>query len=119
MKKYFFLVAAISLLIGAGSTYALVEVKQFADVVEGSYYESAVTRMTAMGVIQGKEDGLFHPNDAVSRAEAVTMIDRYNNETLERDNDMATMICLVFDESSSDHPDYPALYEKWCGQAPL
>ncbi len=50
--------------------------KVFEDVPAGSDYSEAVTMLSDLGVIQGKDDGKYHPEDTITRAEACAMIAR-------------------------------------------
>jgi hypothetical protein len=51
----------------------------FSDVPEGSFYDSAVGDMYSRGIIKGFEDGDFHPNDFVTRAQIAVMLQRFAN----------------------------------------
>ncbi|MCQ2911349.1 MAG: S-layer homology domain-containing protein, partial [Clostridia bacterium] len=42
----------------------------------GTNYEEAVTKLINLGIIRGYEDGLFHGDNELSRAEAVVIINR-------------------------------------------
>lgn len=48
----------------------------FADVPAGSAYAGAVAAARNRGIVQGGTDGLFHPNSAITRQSAMTMICR-------------------------------------------
>ncbi len=48
----------------------------FQDVAAGSWYADDVERAYVLGVIQGTEDNVFHPNAAVTRGQTVTMLYR-------------------------------------------
>lgn len=50
--------------------------KVFDDVPAGSDYSEAITMLSDLGVIQGKDDGYYHPEDTITRAEACAMIAR-------------------------------------------
>ena len=50
--------------------------KVFEDVKAGSDYSEAITMLSDLGVIQGKDDGKYHPEDTITRAEACAMIAR-------------------------------------------
>ncbi len=49
----------------------------FPDVVEGSYYETAVAWAAANGIVEGYEDGTFRPLRSITRQEMVKMFYRY------------------------------------------
>ena len=44
--------------------------------IEGTEFEAAVTRLAALGVITGREDGKFYPNDTISRSEFAAVLVR-------------------------------------------
>lgn len=48
----------------------------FSDVEDGSWYAEYVKKASAMGLIKGYPDGTFKPDSTVTRAEAVTMMNR-------------------------------------------
>ena len=50
--------------------------KVFEDVPAGSDYSEAITMLSDLGIIQGKDDGKYHPEDTITRAEACAMIAR-------------------------------------------
>lgn len=50
--------------------------KEFPDVKRGTWYYDAVMKASALGLVNGMPDGGFHPLEPVSRAEAVTIINR-------------------------------------------
>lgn len=99
MKKFLLWSVLLNLVI-SGSVYAAVQVKQFADVEAGSYYDTAVDSMVNAGVVKGYDDGLFHPYDAVNRAQAVTMFDRYDQKLEKRIDYLEAMICNGMDKDS-------------------
>lgn len=47
----------------------------FADI-DGSWAKAVIEQANAAGIVYGYEDGTFRPNSTLTRAEAVTMIDR-------------------------------------------
>ena len=50
--------------------------KVFEDVPAGSDYSEAITMLSDLGIIQGKDDGKYHPEDTITRAEACALIAR-------------------------------------------
>ena len=48
----------------------------FTDVASGSWYESFVATAADRGWVQGDGDGTFRPNDSITRAEAVVIMNR-------------------------------------------
>lgn len=57
--------------------------KQFSDVNSLDWYYNYVQIASSRGVITGKEDGTFKPNDKISRAQMAVMIYRAFNETVD------------------------------------
>jgi len=50
--------------------------KTFSDVDDSAWYAETIAKASALGYITGYTDGTFKPNRAVTRAEAVTMVNR-------------------------------------------
>lgn len=50
---------------------------RFTDVPETHWAYKAIESLADMGIINGYEDGTFKPDEAVTRAELATMLDRY------------------------------------------
>ena len=44
--------------------------------ISGHWAENAIVSMFNAGVVQGRVDGTFHPDDSITRAEVATMFDR-------------------------------------------
>lgn len=49
----------------------------FTDVPDGQFYTNAVIWASTNGIVNGYEDGDFHPGDAITREQIVTMLHRY------------------------------------------
>ena len=49
----------------------------FPDVAPDAWYAQAVNTLARAGIILGSTDGLYHPEDNLTRAELVTLIDRF------------------------------------------
>ena len=56
------------------------QTNDFSDVSASDWYNNAISTLTNAGILDGYEDGTFRPNNAITRAEAVTLV----NRTLER-----------------------------------
>lgn len=97
-----------------GSALAYFDVKHFDDVETTSYYSNAVDRMVFKSVIQGYDDGLFHPNDAVNRAQAVTMLYRYDQQLQQRIDYLEDLLCNGFDANSSSNSNFTQAYTEVC-----
>ena len=50
--------------------------KAFVDVTSGNPYKNAITFAASAGIITGYEDATFRPDNNISRAEVVTMVNR-------------------------------------------
>ena len=66
------LVAAAMILTSVFSVSAA----SFTDVSDSDRYYEAVEILTALDIIEGYEDGTFRPDETITRAEAVTIVDR-------------------------------------------
>ncbi|WP_427337859.1 S-layer homology domain-containing protein [Caloranaerobacter sp. DY30410] len=75
MKKILSLVLVLSLVLGAFS-FAFAATPSD---VEGTKYEDAVTRLAALGVLNGYPDGTFKPNNSITRAEFTAAVIRALN----------------------------------------
>ena len=56
---------------------AVNDILSFDDVEEGTWYADAVRWATASGVVNGYGNGLFGPNDAITREQMAAMLYRY------------------------------------------
>ena len=108
-------------LVSLGIVYAANTVKKFPDVDYASWYGGSVDIMSARGVINGYENGNFGPNDAVTRAQFVTMLDK--NDTLSpnynRIMDLRTLICVgmgkeAFPADDATWGNVQKVYENVC-----
>ena len=57
--------------------------KTFPDIKSSAWYYNYVQIASSRGIITGKEDGTFKPNDKITRAQMATMIYRAFNETVD------------------------------------
>ncbi len=64
------------------------EVQKFADVTPDKWYYEAVNNYAKTGILKGKDDGLFHPDDYVTNGE------------------FATILCRVSEQASEDYKLY-------------
>ena len=53
---------------------ALPPAAAFADVREGDWFRDAVLLLTEAGIIHGFDDGLFHPEQLLTKAQLVKML---------------------------------------------
>lgn len=64
---------------------------QFSDILN-SWAEDDINRAAAAGLIQGYEDGTFRPQSDITRAEAVTIVNRVLGRSPDKDHLLAGMI---------------------------
>ena len=74
----------------------------FPDVPAGSYYENAVTKASNEGWVTGYANGLFGPSDNISRADLVTILDRYNQKVEENTQNLKLILCDNKDNASNN-----------------
>ena len=60
----------------------------FSDVLPNDWYNTAVSTMVNMGIIQGYEDGTFRPNANITRAEFATIAARFLASGYEVEDDL-------------------------------
>lgn len=73
--------------------------------IQGHWAEESIERAAALGWVHGYMDGLFHPNDTVTRAEAMAMINRVLGRLPENEEDL-----LPDMKTWSDNADPKAWY---------
>lgn len=49
---------------------------KFTDVPETHWAYEAINKFAELGIIEGYEDGTFHPDEPLTRAEAVALLNR-------------------------------------------
>lgn len=76
MKKLLSLLLVLSLLCLTvlAAEEPVADSSPYPDVTAEDAYYQAVADATALGLMQGSDDGLFHPTDAVNRAAAVVVL---------------------------------------------
>lgn len=70
LKKVISTIAAVALLATSASAFAVT----FPDVDESASYAGAVDLLTAIGVVNGDDNGKFNPDNTVTRAEFAKMV---------------------------------------------
>ena len=71
----------------------LTKTNPYSDVAATSWYNTAVSTLSAMGIITGYPDGTFRPNAAITRAEFAAIAARFDNDgdkTTAKFSDIAT-----------------------------
>ncbi len=92
--------AVIALAISA-STFATVSfAKSFTDVASTASYAEAVDVLSALGIIDGYEDGSFQPDKTIKRSEAAKIIVAMNNKLATAESRMGA---TKFNDVAADH----------------
>ena len=71
----------------------LTKTNRYSDVAATSWYNTAVSTLSSMGIITGYPDGTFGPNAAITRAEFAAIAARFDNDgdkTAAKFSDIAT-----------------------------
>ena len=84
--------------------------RSFSDVTGTEWYGDYIAKAVRFGLITGYEDGTFRPNNTVSRAEAVTMINRMLGRDPNTAPDLATK-ANPFNDLSRSHWAYLQVLE--------
>ena len=58
----------------------LTKTNRYSDVAATSWYNTAVSTLSSMGIITGYPDGTFRPNAAITRAEFAAITARFDND---------------------------------------
>ena len=72
---------------------SLTKTNRYSDVAATSWYNTAVSTLSSMGIITGYPDGTFRPNAAITRAEFAAIAARFDNDgdkTAAKFSDIAT-----------------------------
>lgn len=98
LKKVISAVIALAL---SASTFASVSfAKSFTDVASTASYAEAVDVLSALGIINGYEDGTFGPDKTITRAEAAKMIVAMVNKIATAEGRMGA---TKFEDVTADH----------------
>lgn len=81
-------------------------VQHFADVSPDAWYYEAVNNMAEAGILKGKGDGLFHPNDNITNAEVATIICRIGQSASERYRQIGDPTNRRYDERVVNNPSH-------------
>lgn len=113
-----FFVGLALLIFSVTNAFAAINIV-FPDVDYNAYYGDSLSKMVANGIVTGYEDGTFGPNDAVTRAQIVTILDRYDNQLVNAYRvggvgEIQTLLCNGFSET-----DFEGLSGQMAGEDPL
>ena len=75
--------------------------KTFSDVADGKWYSSYIRQAVQYGLISGYTDGTFRPEQYITRAETVTMINRMLGRNYETAAELHSMACPFPDVGQS------------------
>ncbi len=96
LKKVISSVVALALSLGSLSAFAA----SYTDVAETATYATAVNELSALGIVNGYEDGTFKPDQKVTRAEVTKMVVAALAQTAAAD---AAMGATAFADVAADH----------------
>jgi hypothetical protein len=100
--------AAYLVRICADSAYD--ERRFFPDVPAGAWYADYVEQAGALGLVEGMPDGRFYPMEPVTRAEAVTVLNRLLGRDAGSAEALKTAVC-PFSDLTSEHWAYLEVLE--------
>lgn len=67
----------------------LTTVNDFTDVNEGDWYNTAISTLVELGIIEGRSDTIFDPNAPITRAEFATLFARFDESGVKPDGGFA------------------------------
>ena len=86
MKKYLKkVISAVAALALSVSSFAAMAAVSYPDTVDHQH-ESAINMLSALGIVEGFEDGTFHPDELVTRAQMAAMVLRAKNNFNAKNN---------------------------------
>lgn len=96
LKKVISSVVALALSLGSLSAFAA----SYTDVADTASYATAVNELSALGIVNGYEDGTFQPDKKVTRAEVTKMVVAALAQTAAAD---AAKGATAFSDVAADH----------------
>ena len=91
MKKIIAMLMALVLSFsGAGSVWAAAVSADFADVNLNAYYYDSIAYVNEAGLMTGRDDTHFHPDDYLQRQELAVIIGRHYINTLNSELNLST-----------------------------
>ena len=76
-----------------------------------SWYNTAISTLSSMGIITGYPDGTFRPNAAITRAETMTLVNRILNRQPETEDDLLPNMTVWTDNANPKAWYYLAVQE--------
>ena len=89
----------------------LTKTNRYPDVAATSWYNTAVSTLSSMGIITGYLDGTFRPNAAITRAETMTLVNRVLNRQPEAEDDLLPNMTVWTDNANPKVWYYLAVQE--------
>ena len=75
-KKRILILVAAAVIVCVGAAVANAAVTSFSDVPTTYWAHESIMTLAGQGIIQGRADGTFGPDDNITRAQAAVMLDR-------------------------------------------
>lgn len=89
----------------------LTKANRYSDVAATSWYNTAVSTLSSMGIITGYLDGTFRLNAAITRAETMTLVNRILNRQPETEDDLLPNMTVWTDNANPKAWYYLAVQE--------
>ena len=89
----------------------LTKTNRYSDVAATSWYNTAVSTLSSMGIITGYPDGTFGPQRDITRAETMTLVNRILNRQPETEDDLLPNMTVWTDNASPKAWYYLAVQE--------
>ena len=89
----------------------LTKTNRYSDVAATSWYNTAVSTLSSMGIITGYPDGTFGPQRDITRAETMTLVNRVLNRQPETEDDLLPNMTVWTDNANSKAWYYLAVQE--------
>ena len=89
----------------------LTKTNRYSDVAATSWYNTAVSTLSSMGIITGYPDGTFRPNAAITRAETMALVNRVLNRQPETEDDLLPNMTVWTDNANPKAWYYLAVQE--------
>ena len=89
----------------------LKRINSYTDVASNAWYNTAVSTLSSMGIIAGYPDGTFLPQRNISRAEAMTLVNRVLNRQPETEDDLLPNMTVWTDNANPKAWYYLAVQE--------
>lgn len=89
----------------------LTKANRYSDVAATSWYNTAVSTLSSMGIITGYPDGTFGPQRDITRAETMTLVNRILNRQPETEDDLLPNMTVWTDNANPKAWYYLAVQE--------